>query len=65
MRDLASPGEGGTPRNDEADLGRREGLFIADLNIENAGLENDRHREAIFADNEAIVKQEEEVDFDF
>ena len=45
---LASPGEGGTPRNDEADLGRREGLFVADLNIENAGLDNDRHREAIF-----------------
>lgn len=55
---LASPGEGGTPRYDEADLGRREGLFIADLNTENAGFDSDRHREAIFADNEAILKQE-------
>lgn len=47
---LESPGEGGTPRNDEADLGRREGLFIADLNTDNAGFDKDRHREAILSD---------------
>lgn len=46
---LTSPGEGETPKNDEADLARRDGLFIADLNTENAGLDKDRHREAIFA----------------
>jgi|APAra0007618257_1042622.scaffolds.fasta_scaffold03552_5 hypothetical protein len=33
--------------NDEADLGRIDGLFIADLNAENAGFDKDRHREAI------------------
>jgi len=44
---LENPGEGGTPMNDEADLGRIDGLFIADLNAENAGFDKDRHREAI------------------
>lgn len=45
---LAGPSEGRRPRNDEAELG----LFIEDLSMETAGLEKDRNREAIIADNE-------------
>lgn len=34
-------------------------LFVADLNMERAGFEKDRHREAIVAENETDAMQSE------
>lgn len=48
---LAGLSDGLMPRNDEADLGCEQGLLTTDLNMEMAGFEKDRHREAIIADN--------------